>query len=94
LPAINASKFLNILASGEILRELPPDSGSVNDFSALPHAINADLVTQKIGGDGLKVMSSDKGCVTFFEFLVRKTGLELLSWHEQEGEFRFFLRKP
>jgi tRNA 2-thiouridine synthesizing protein A len=45
-------------------------------------------------GEVLKVISNDKGCVTFFESLVRQTGLELLSWHEQEGEFRFFLRKP
>lgn len=45
-------------------------------------------------GEVLKVISNDKGCVNFFESLVRQTGLELLSWHEQEGEFHFFLRKP
>jgi tRNA 2-thiouridine synthesizing protein A len=45
-------------------------------------------------GEILKVISNDKGCLDFFESLVRQTGLELLSWHEQDGEFRFFLRKP
>jgi tRNA 2-thiouridine synthesizing protein A len=45
-------------------------------------------------GEVLKVISNDKGCVNFFESMVRQTGLELLSWNEQEGEFRFFLRKP
>jgi tRNA 2-thiouridine synthesizing protein A len=44
-------------------------------------------------GEVLKVISNDKGCVSFFESLVRQTGLELLSWHEQDGEYRFFLRK-
>jgi tRNA 2-thiouridine synthesizing protein A len=44
-------------------------------------------------GEVLKVISNDRGCVSFFESLVRQTGLELLSWHEQGGEFRFFLRK-
>lgn len=45
-------------------------------------------------GEVLKVVSTDSGSVRFFESLVRQTGLELLSWHEQAGEFRFFLRKP
>lgn len=45
-------------------------------------------------GEVLKVISTDKGCVSFFESLVRQTGLELLSWNESEGEYRFFLRKP
>jgi len=44
-------------------------------------------------GEVLKVISTDAGCISFFESLVRQTGLELLSWHEQNGEFQFFLRK-
>jgi len=45
-------------------------------------------------GEVLKVVSTDSGAVSFFQSLARQTGLELLSWHEQDGEFRFFLRKP
>lgn len=44
-------------------------------------------------GEVLKVISTDKGCVSFFESLVRQNALELLSWHEQDGEFSFFLRR-
>ncbi len=44
-------------------------------------------------GEVLKVISTDKGCLRFFESLVRQTGLELLLWREQDGEYRFFLRK-
>lgn len=45
-------------------------------------------------GEVLKVVSTDSGAVSFFQSLSRQTGLELLSWHKQDGEFRFFLRKP
>ena len=45
-------------------------------------------------GEVLKVISTDKGCVSFFESLVRQTELELLSWYESEGEYLLFLRKP
>lgn len=45
-------------------------------------------------GEVLKVISTDRGALSFFQSLVRQTGLELLSWHEQDGEYRFFLRRP
>jgi len=45
-------------------------------------------------GEITKVVATDRGSVSFFESLVRQTGLELLSWHEQNGEFEFFIRKP
>ena len=45
-------------------------------------------------GEVLKVISTDRGAVSFFESLARQTGLELLSWNEVDGDFHFFLRKP
>jgi tRNA 2-thiouridine synthesizing protein A len=59
----------------------------------LPFLNTRKSVESLESGEVLKVISTDKGCVSFFESLVRQTGLELLSWHEQDGEFRFFLRK-
>jgi tRNA 2-thiouridine synthesizing protein A len=47
-----------------------------------------------IRGEVTKVLATDRGAVSFFESLVRQTGLELLSWEEQDGEFQFFIRKP
>jgi len=44
-------------------------------------------------GEVLKVISTDKGSVSYFQSFARQTDLELVSWHEQEGEFRFLLRK-
>jgi TusA-related sulfurtransferase len=54
LPVINTRKFLNTLASGEILRVLSSDPGSANDFRALVHAIGAEILAQDIGGDELQ----------------------------------------
>jgi tRNA 2-thiouridine synthesizing protein A len=59
----------------------------------LPFLNTRKSVESLESGEVLKVISTDKGCVSFFESLVRQTGLELLSWHEKDGEFRFFLRK-
>ena len=44
-------------------------------------------------GEVLKVISDDRGCLSFFESLIRQTDLQLLSWNEQDGEYFFFLRK-
>jgi len=44
-------------------------------------------------GEVLKVISTDKGSLSFFESLVRQTSLEMLSWNEYGGEYRFYLRK-
>lgn len=44
-------------------------------------------------GEVLKVVSTDKGSPSYFESLVRQTGLELVDWVEREGEFSFYLRK-
>jgi len=59
----------------------------------LPVLNTRKSVESLASGEVLKVISTDRGCVSFFESLVRQTGLELLSWREQDGEFRFFLRK-
>ncbi len=59
----------------------------------LPILNTRKSVESLASGEVLKVISTDPGCVSFFESLVRQTGLELLSWHELDGEFRFFLRK-
>ena len=44
-------------------------------------------------GEIVKILTTDKNSSSFFESLVRQTGLELLSWNEQNGEFVFFLGK-
>lgn len=59
----------------------------------LPVLNTRKSVESLASGEVLKVISTDRGCVSFFESLVRQNGLELLSWHEQDGEFRFFLRR-
>lgn len=57
--------------------------------------LNTRKSVESLGqGEVLKVISTDKGCVSFFESLVRQTELELLSWYESEGEYQLFLRKP
>jgi tRNA 2-thiouridine synthesizing protein A len=56
LPVINTRKFLNTLGSGEILRVLSSDPGSVNDFRALVHAIGSEILAQEIGGDELQFL--------------------------------------
>lgn len=44
-------------------------------------------------GEVVKVIATDRGSISFFESLVRQTGLELLGWQEQNGEYQFFLQK-
>lgn len=45
-------------------------------------------------GEVIKVISTDSGSVRFFQSLSRQTGLELIEWQENAGEYQFFLRKP
>ena len=59
LPILRCKKALAAMSSGEVLRILATDPGSVKDFQAF----------------------------------CRQTGNELLSSEEQDGEFRFLLRK-
>lgn len=42
-------------------------------------------------GEVIKVVSTDSGSVSFFQSLARQTGLQLLLWLQQEGEFHFFI---
>jgi len=42
-------------------------------------------------GEVVKIMTTDSGSVSFFQSLARQTGLQLLLWHQQEGEFHFFI---
>ncbi len=44
-------------------------------------------------GEIVKILTSDKSSPDFFESMVRQTGLELLSWHQNDRDFLFFLRK-
>lgn len=41
----------------------------------------------------LKLMATDPGSVKDFQAFCRQTGHELLSQHESDGEFIFFIRK-
>ena len=45
-------------------------------------------------GEVIKVVATDRGAVSFFESLVRQTDLQLISWHQDAGEYVFYLLKP
>jgi len=56
--------------------------------------LNTRKSVESLGqGETLKVISTDSGSVSFFESLARQTGLELVSWQENNGEYQFFIRK-
>jgi tRNA 2-thiouridine synthesizing protein A len=44
-------------------------------------------------GEVLKIISSDRGAPAFFESLSRQTGLQLVGWDQEGGDYSFFLRK-
>ena len=44
-------------------------------------------------GQTLKVLATDPGSVKDFEAFARQTGNDLLQSDEEEGKFRFFLKK-
>lgn len=44
-------------------------------------------------GDVLEVLATDPGAVKDFEAFTRATGNELVGWKEEEGIFRFLLKK-
>ena len=44
-------------------------------------------------GDVLEVLATDPGAVKDFEAFSRATGNELMEWNEEDGVFRFLLRK-
>lgn len=45
-------------------------------------------------GHVLKILATDRGAASDFQSFARQTGLTLLAWHEREGEFHFYIRKP
>lgn len=44
-------------------------------------------------GDVLEVLATDPGAVKDFEAFSRATGNELMEWNEDDGVFRFLLKK-
>lgn len=44
-------------------------------------------------GDVLEVLATDPGSVKDFEAFSRATGNELMEWSEDDGVFRFLLKK-
>lgn len=44
-------------------------------------------------GDMLEVLATDPGAVKDFEAFCRSTGHDLVEWSEENGVFRFLLRK-
>ena len=44
-------------------------------------------------GDTLEVLATDPGSVKDFEAFSRSTGNELVEWSEEDGVFRFLLKK-
>jgi tRNA 2-thiouridine synthesizing protein A len=44
-------------------------------------------------GDVLEVLATDPGSVKDFEAFSRATGNELMEWNEDDGVFRFLIRK-
>ncbi|MEJ8823454.1 sulfurtransferase TusA family protein [Variovorax humicola] len=51
LPILKAKKALNELASGQLLRVVSTDAGSVRDFQAFSRQTGNDLVEQQTHGD-------------------------------------------
>ncbi|MEJ8850374.1 sulfurtransferase TusA family protein [Variovorax robiniae] len=51
LPILKAKKALNELASGQLLRVVSTDAGSVRDFQAFSRQTGNDLVEQQTQGD-------------------------------------------
>jgi TusA-related sulfurtransferase len=51
LPILKAKKALNELASGQLLRVISTDAGSVRDFQAFSRQTGNDLVEQQTQGD-------------------------------------------
>lgn len=45
------------------------------------------------GGEVLEVLATDPGAVKDFEAFSRATGNELVEWNEEDGVFRFLLKK-
>ena len=51
LPILKAKKALNELASGQLLKVVSTDAGSVRDFQAFARQTGNDLVDQQTVGD-------------------------------------------
>ncbi len=51
LPILKAKKALNDMLSGELLRVVATDAGSVRDFQAFARQTGNDLVDQQTVGD-------------------------------------------
>ena len=51
LPILKAKKALSEMASGEVLKVLATDPGSVRDFQAFARQTGNDLVEQSSSGD-------------------------------------------
>ena len=51
LPILKAKKSLNEMLSGELLRVVATDPGSVRDFQAFARQTGNDLVDQQTAGD-------------------------------------------
>ncbi len=57
LPILKAKKALNELASGELLKVVSTDAGSVRDFQAFARQTGNDLVEQQtLGADFIHVL--------------------------------------
>lgn len=50
-------------------------------------------ITALGAGDTLEVLATDPGAVKDFEAFCRSTGHDLVEWSEENGVFRFLLRK-
>lgn len=50
-------------------------------------------ITALNAGDTLEVLATDPGAVKDFEAFCRSTGHDLVEWSEENGVFRFLLRK-
>ena len=50
-------------------------------------------ITKLTEGDQLEVLATDPAAVQDFEAFSRATGHELVEWSEEDGVFRFLLKK-
>lgn len=59
--------------------------------SPLPFFNTRNSVESLPPGEVIKVVASDSGAINFFQSLSRQTSVQLLLWHEQDGEYHIFV---
>lgn len=59
----------------------------------LPILKTKKAITMIAEGESLEVLATDPAAVQDFEAFARSTGNELVEWNEDDGVFRFLIKK-